>query len=210
MSRAQIQEGFRRIGVLVGTVAAIVIAVVLRATLGPSQLGGSWWAVVEWSAIAAPIAWWCGSRLARLVGWVIAGFFPDRRDEAPRNPVAAARAELLRQIVAKDGVSASLVTKAHWAISPYLTYLAWVLAWLAADWAGYEAFQLRWQGIGFLAPGVTLDDVPELISPYWLWTARVVAGIGTFALARGVFFVGSMVVHDVLFRKLSRAAPDKA
>jgi len=206
MTRSQIREGFRRIGAVLGGVfAAATIAVSILVTR-PASVGSSWWWSAELAAIAAPLGWWCGSRLARGMGWIVAGFVRPSLDDVPEHPVEAARAELLTRIAAEDGPAASMVTRAHWALAPYFTYLAWLLAWLAADRAGYGVVQLQWQGLA-LPPGRTLDDVLDLTSPYWLWGARAVAGIVTFVVAKAIFFIASMMVHDLLFRRLrSRSA----
>src|SRR5258707_1200759 len=76
MTRSQVYEGFRRIGQVLGYICALACAVIVFILASPWHPGGTWWNAIMWIAITAPIAEWCGSRSAHLVGWLIMGFLP--------------------------------------------------------------------------------------------------------------------------------------
>jgi hypothetical protein len=172
---------------------------------------GHWWVAAKWAAIISPVAWWCGSRAVQLCGWIVAGFVRPDPEHVPQDIYEAAENVLLKQIVVQDGLDAARVWKAHQWSGKYFTYLAWVLAWLAADQAEHFVLYLQLGDLAWRLPnGVTLDDLRALIPSYWLWAARALLGSLTFIILTIVFFLGRMVIHDVLIRKLRHPRPDLA
>jgi hypothetical protein len=205
--RSQIREGFRRIGTVLSWTFALALSALI-VLLAVQFQGGSWWFAAKWIAIIAPVASWCGSRVAYLCFWLIDGFFPQDSEIEPQNleieprdTIEAARAALVKEAAAKHGPIFAAELAAMWSREQrYLIYPTWALAWLAADQAGDALFYLQWGSVAdlkpHLPPGVTVGDVQALTPWYLLWPVRIVAGIGTFIVLACVFIVGNALYTE--------------
>lgn len=128
MTRPQVREGFRRIGVFLGWGAALLDAIVVIILTRPGTPAGSWWLATKWLSLTLPVAYWFGSAVSRICGWVVAGFFPPGPDLEPKNLVEIAKAELRGKQPSVD-----IVEDIVDFIRPYAVYGIWLMSWLATN-----------------------------------------------------------------------------
>lgn len=70
-----VREGFRRLAIVLGATGALIIAVVMLVTKG-DHVAVSDWLLIATLATAAFVALWFPTRV---IGWIVAGFFEDKR-----------------------------------------------------------------------------------------------------------------------------------
>jgi hypothetical protein len=215
-ARQQIREGFRRIGHVLGWIAVaicLVVEFVLAKLPEPDgvivnyrwwSVDDRWWSIAYETAVYLPAAYLLGFTFARAIGWVISGFTKPDRDALPQDPIEAAQAEILKSAIEKDGPMAAAVINARWKFFPFLIYLAWVVAWIAADytvflfarlWAWNEDLPpLPWGAIPIVA-GLSKLEIIEL------WMARGVVGAGVFGALLFLFRRGGSILADAANRR---------